>query len=249
MRRAVHAEWTKLRTVGGTGWLLFGTVAVTVLLSALAAAGTDCGGAGAGCGGRDTTRIGLTGVYLGQAVVAVLAVLTISGEYGTGMIRTTLAAIPRRGRVLAAKAVVLSGLVLVSGAVAVGGCLLVTKLLLPVSLTSGPTLRAAGGTVLYLALIGLLGLGAATAVRDSAASIAAVLGLLYAVPVVAQLVTDPSWQRRLQQIEPMPAGLTIQSTLDLPSLPLSPWTGLAVLAAWSTAAMVGGGWVLRARDA
>jgi ABC-2 type transport system permease protein len=110
-------------------------------------------------------------------------------------------------------------------------------------------LRAAAGSVLYLALIALLSLGAATAVRDSAAAIGAVLGLLYLFPLVAAVVTDPHWQRHLEQIGPMSAGLAIQATTGLRSLPLSPWAGLGALAAWAAAALLAGGLLLRLRDA
>ena len=116
MREALHAEWTKLRTAPGTLWLLLAVVALTVALSAGAAAAVRC--PSAGCG-QDPARISLTGIELGQVIVAVLAVLVISGEYGTGMIRTTLAAMPRRTTVLAAKAAILTGLVLAAGTIAV----------------------------------------------------------------------------------------------------------------------------------
>ena len=93
MREALHAEWTKLRTAPGTLWLLLAVVALTVALSAGAAAAVRC--PSAGCG-QDPARISLTGIELGQVIVAVLAVLVISGEYGTGMIRTTLAELDPR---------------------------------------------------------------------------------------------------------------------------------------------------------
>ena len=116
MRDALHAEWTKLRTLASTFWLLLAAAALTVTVSAAAAAATRC--PSGGCA-DDPAKISLTGIYLGQAVVAVLAVMAVSGEYGTGMIRLTLAAMPRRVTVLAAKAAVLTGLVLVTGTVAV----------------------------------------------------------------------------------------------------------------------------------
>ena len=258
MREALHAEWTKLRTAPGTLWLLVAVVALTAALSAAAAAAATC--PSAGCG-QDPAKISLTGIYLGQAVVAVLAVLAISGEYSTGMIRTTLAAMPRRTTVLAAKAAILTGLVLTAGTIAVLGSVLAGRLILPghgftpahgyppLSLADGPVLRAAAGSVLYLALIALLSLGAATTVRDSAAAIGIVLGLLYLFPIIAAVVTDPHWQRHLQQIGPMSAGLEIQATTGLRSLPIGPWAGLGVLAAWAAAALLAGGLLLRLRDA
>ncbi|MDF6044460.1 ABC transporter permease [Streptomyces sp. JH14] len=258
MKQTLHAEWTKLRTVTAPWWLLLATVVSTVAVSAATAAAAQC--APTGCH-QDVVRLSLTGIQLGQTVVVVLAVLMISGEYSTGMMRTTLMATPRRSTVLAAKAVVLTGVVLVAGAVAVLGCLLVAGLILPgngftttqghalLSPADGPTLRAAAGSVLYLVLIALLGLGAATAVRDSAAAVAVVLGLLFVLPILTQLVADPDRHRHLQQIAPMTAGLAVQATVDLDALPVGPWAGLGVLAGWAVAALLGGVLALRLRDA
>jgi ABC-2 type transport system permease protein len=258
MREALHAEWTKLRTAPATIWLLPAVIALTVALSVAAAAAVRC--PSAGCG-QDPAKISLTGIQLGQAVVAVVAVLAISGEYSTGMIRTTLTAMPSRTTVLAAKAATLTSLVLTAGTIAVLASVLVGRLILPghgltpahgyppLSLGDGPVLRAAAGSVLYLALIALLSLGTATAVRDPAAAIGAVLGLLYLFPITATAVTNPHWQRHLEQIGPMSAGLAIQATTGLRNLPLSPWTGLGVLAAWATAALLTGGLLLQLRDA
>ena len=222
-----------------------------------AAAAVTC--PAAGCG-QDPAKIALSGIYLSQAVVAILAVLAITGEYSSGMIRTTLTAMPRRMTVLAAKAVVVTGLALAAGAVGVLASLLAGRLILPghgftrahgyppLSLDGGPDLRAAAGSVLYLALIALLALGVATAVRDAAVSIGLVLGLLYLFPVIASAL-NPHWSRHLEQIGPMIAGESIQATADLRSLPLTPWQGLGVLALWAAGALIIGGLALRLRDA
>jgi ABC-2 type transport system permease protein len=258
MRPALHAEWTKIRTVASPLWLLLGMIAATVAVSAGAASVVTC--TSAGCGG-DLTKLSLVGVMLGEALAAILAVLVISGEYSSGMIRTTLTAMPHRATLLAAKAVTLTGVVAVAGTTAVLGSLLAGRLILPrhgftatrgypaLSLTDGPTLRATAGSILYLTLIALLGLGIAAIVRNSAASIGVILGLLYLLPILSQVIGDPHWQRLLQQIGPMSAGLTIQATTDLHSLPLSPWAGLGVTAGWAAAALVAGGLLLRIRDA
>jgi ABC-2 type transport system permease protein len=257
LREALHAEWTKLRTVPGTIWLLIAVVTATAALGVVADAAANCPAGGCQL---DLAKTSLTGIYLSQAIVAILAVQAISGEYSNGMIRTTITAIPRRTTVLAAKALILSGLVLAAGTVAVACSVLAGRLILPghgfttahgyppLSLSDGPVLRAAAGTVLYLALIALLSLGVATAVRNSAAAIGVVLGLLYLIPIIAT-VAGPHLQRHLQQIAPMTAGLAIQATTGLRSLPISPWAGLGVLAAWAAAALLAGGLLLRFRDA
>jgi ABC-2 type transport system permease protein len=209
----------------------------------------------------DTTKLSLTGIQAGQAVVAVLAVLTVSSEYSTGLIRVTFSALPRRSAVLAAKAAIVGGLVLAAEAVAVAGSLLAGRLLLPghgftaargfalLSLAHGPTLRAAAGSVLYLALIALLSLGCATMIRDSAVAIGVVLGLLYLAPIVAAVLASPLWQHRVERYAPTTAGLAIQATTGVRSLAISPWGGLGVLAAWAAAALLAGGLALRIRDA
>ncbi|HEX6359016.1 ABC transporter permease [Actinophytocola sp.] len=246
MRLALHAEWTKTRTVAGPRWLLLGTIAVTVAMSAAVTA--TCGAAR--CGG-DATKLSLTGAVFGQALVAILGVHVITDEYGSGMIRTTLAAIPNRTTALVAKAVTLTGCVTAAGTVAVLGSLLVGRLTLPGHGYAAMflVLRATVGSILYLALIALFSLGIATIVRDAATSIGVVLGLLYLVPILATVIGSPFWQRVLEQIAPMSAGLAIQATTDLHSLPISPWAGLGVTAAWATAALTTAGLLLRRRDA
>ena len=255
---AVHAEWTKLRTLPGTGWLLLAAAALTAAVSAIAANAVGCP---AGICQIDPAKVSLTGIYLGQAVVAIVAVTVVSGEYSTGMIRLTLAATPRRWRVLAAKAAVVSAVTLITGAVAVLTSVLAGGLLLgrhgiaaahgyqALSLGSGPVLRAATGSVLYLALIALLSLGVAAAVRDSAVAIGVVLALLFLFPIVSNVITSPGWHRHLEQLSPMTAGLYVQATTNLRSLPLTPWQGLGVLAAWAAGAMLAGALLLRFRDA
>jgi ABC-2 type transport system permease protein len=258
MKTALHAEWTKLRTVAGPGWLLVAAIVLTAVVGGLAANAISCPGGGCQV---DPAKVSLTGIYLGQAIVAIVAVTAVSGEYSTGMIRLTLAATPRRWQVLAAKAAVVGTATLVTGAVAVLASVLAGRLLLDghgidaahgyaaFSLASGPVLRAAAGSVLYLALIALLSLGIASAVRDSAVAIGVVLGLLYLFPIIAGVIGDADWKRHLDQISPMVAGMYIQATTDLRSLPLTPWQGLGVLAAWAAGALLAGGLLLHLRDA
>ncbi|HXB48775.1 MAG TPA: ABC transporter permease [Streptosporangiaceae bacterium] len=257
---ALRAEWTKLRTVPGTAWILTVICVLTVAVGAATAAATRCG-AGTRCA-IDPTKVSLTGIEVGQAVVAVLAVLLISGEYSTGMIHTTFTAMPRRWMVLAAKAAVLTGVVLAPAVVAVAGSLAAGRLILTgngittahgfavVSLDHGPTVRAAAGSVVYLALIGLLSLGIATIVRDSAVATGAVLGMLYVPPIVALFLGgEPTWQRWIERYTPTNAGLAIVNTTGVHNMVISPWAGLGVLAAWAAAVLLAAGMLLRLRDA
>ncbi len=127
LREALHAEWTKLRTVPSTAWLLLTAIVLTVGIGTLATVVEKCP---ASCA-QDTTKLSLTGILLGQAAVAVLAVLVMTGEYSSGMIRITLTAVPRRATALAAKAIILVGVVLAVGAVAVLGSVLAAHFILP----------------------------------------------------------------------------------------------------------------------
>ncbi|GAA1583084.1 ABC transporter permease subunit [Kribbella sancticallisti] len=258
----MHAEWTKLRTVRSTAWLVLAVVAaiVTVAVMATGSVSTSRCPSPAECF-EDTTKLSLTGVWLGQIAVVVLAVLTISGEYGDRLIQTTLTANPRRLTVLLTKATVVTGMVLAASTLGVLGSLLAGRILLPgngftaangyppLSLADGSTARAAAGTVLYLGLIALLSLGIATVVRDTAGAIISVLTLLYIFPLIAELVADPQWHERLQKLAPMTAGLSIQATTGLDRLAIGPWPGLGVLAGYATGAMLLGLAVFKLRDA
>jgi hypothetical protein len=153
---------------------------------------------------------------------------------------------PLRRRALASKAAALALLTAATGAVAITAALWTARLILPVQ---GPALRATAGSVLILTLVALLGLALATLLRDTAGGITVGLGLLYVVPLLADLVHSPTWQHRLQRWTPMPAALSIQATKNLDRLPIAPWPGLGVLAAYAAGLLALGGVLFRTRDA
>jgi ABC-2 type transport system permease protein len=254
--QALHAERTKLRTVAGPAWLLAAAIALTVAVGAAAASAAQCQSATCGI---DPAKVSFTGIYLSQAAVAVAGVLAVGNEYSTGMITLSLTAMPRRLTWFFAKAGVLTAPVLIASALAVAGSALAGLLILPgrgitpahgyASLTAGTDLRAAAGAVLYLTLIALLSLGGATAVRDSAAAIGLVLGLLYLFPIIASFVSDGTLARRLQQIGPLSAGLDVKATIAVNSLPLTPGQGLGVIALCTAGTLLLGALALKSRDA
>jgi ABC-2 type transport system permease protein len=258
----MHAEWTKLRTVRSTGWLVLAMVAAIITVAIMATGSIDT----SHCPSpvecfEDTTKLSLTGVWLGQITVVVLAVLAITSEYGDRVIQSTLTANPRRVMVLLTKSAVVTLTVFAASTLGVLGSLLAGRILLPgngfsaangyppLSLANGSTARAAGGTVLYLGLIALLSLGIGTAVRDTAGAIITVLSVLYIFPIIAGLISDPQWHERLQKFAPMTAGLSIQATTGLDRLAIGPWPGLGVLAGYATGAMLLGLLVFKLRDA
>jgi len=254
VRRAIRAEWAKAWSDPATPWLLAALVVLTMAVSGVTIGTARC--PAAACG-QDPARLGLAGVYLGQAVAALAGVLALGGEYATGMIHVTLTAIPRR-RLLVAKALVLAGPVLVASALALGAAMLAGTIVLPghgftaghgYDLAGWATARAWCCATVYLTLVAVLGLGVAAVVRDSAVAIGVVLGLLYLFPIAAMAIGDQAVARRLDQIGPMSAGLDSQTTIDLHGLPLAPWAGLGVVALWAAGVIAAGGVLLWLRDA
>jgi len=260
---ALHAEWTKLRTLPGTFWLLAALAVLTIAVSTAASAAYGCtpGFCSAADTGTDPAKVALAGLYLGQVLAASVGVLAVGGEYGSGMIRVTLAALPRRLVMLSAKAVVVTGVVLVASVAGVLGSYVAGRALLPghglsaangylvLSLGNGTDLRAFSCAVLYLVLIALMALGVTTAVRNSGAAIGIVLGLLFMFPIVTAVLPDHTLARHLNQVSPMQAGSYSQATVGLHALPLTPWQGLGVVALWAAGTLILGGLALRFRDA
>jgi ABC-2 type transport system permease protein len=239
VRAALRAEWTKLRTVPDAAVALPLIALLTVAVSVGASTASSA----------DVVRSSLIGVELGQAAVAVWGVQILAGEYGSGLITATFTALPRRLDVLAAKAVYL-----LAGVLAVGVPSIVISVLAGhglatgyPALSSGAVLRAGFGAVAYLGIIALVGLGVGALVRSPVAGTGMVLGLLLAPTVVMSLL-KPDWQRWVYKLSPSTAGQTIQSTVDLKGLPIGPWAGLAVAAAWAILVLGAGALTIRARD-
>lgn len=249
MTDALRAEWTKFRTVPGSAWTVAAAIVVTVALGAVAVAVTTASSATV----ADPTKLTLTGIELGQVVLAVLAVTVIAGEYATGVIGITLTAVPRRSTVLGAKAIVVGGVSLAASGLAVAGSLVAGWVLLAdgarPSIADGPTARALAGSVVYLTLVSLMGLGIATAVRDAASAVGIVFAALYLFPILAGVVNDPVWEQRIRRLAPRTAGQAIQTTVGAADLPIGPWAGLAVVTGWAIAALAIGAVVLEHRDA
>jgi ABC-2 type transport system permease protein len=250
---AVRAEWVKLRSVASTYWLLVATVVGTVGVGVLMTVTLDRHHCEAPCA-RDTVLLSLYGVRLGQVAVAVLAVLAVAGEWSTGTIRPTVAAMPRRTLALLAKLAALTATVLVAGAAAVGGALLAGAYIVPrrgfpaLPMDHEPGVRAGVGSVLYLALIALLAAGIALIVRDTGGAIGAVLTVLFVVPLLASFAADEKWAHRLHRWGPMDAGLAVQVTRHLHTPDIGPWAGLGVLAMYAAGALLIGTVLLERRD-
>jgi ABC-2 type transport system permease protein len=252
---AGSSEWIKIRTLRSTWWTLLATVlfvaGLGTLFSAVHAHQFNNGNIDFELI-RDPTQVSLRGIFLGQLAIGVLGVLAISGEYTTGMIRASLTALPRRWPVLAAKAAVLGGLIFVVAEAATFAAFLLGQAALAsthvqASLSTPGALRACFGAGVYLTIIGLMGVGLGFILRTTAGGIATLVGVVLILPLLAQALPSP-YAGDVTKYLPLSAGTQIIST-NLDSGSLSPWAGIGVAALYAVAALVGGLYVLRRRDA
>jgi ABC-2 type transport system permease protein len=259
---ALRSEWLKLRTVRSTGLSLLALAGVSVLFSAFACSESHTEGGRPGMpGDTDIVLHSLTGIWFGQIAAAVLGVLVITSEYGTRMIRTTLAASPRRRTVLAAKGTVAGAVVLVAGLGTSVACFLVGQPILrgngftyengypAASLGNLETFRAVAGSGLYLGALAAFSLGVGVILRHTAGAITAVLALVLA-PVIAINFLPEHVAEPLEKYSLMGAGLSIQQTVEGPdSIPLGPGEGLAIVGAYAAVSLLVGLWAFSRRDA
>jgi ABC-type transport system involved in multi-copper enzyme maturation permease subunit len=187
MSGLLASEWTKLRTVRSTIWTLGMTVFIGLAASAIAAAETRAHWATMSAANKATfhpIETSLVGLYLGGTLLlGILGILVVSSEYGTGTIRATLSAAPRRPMVLAAKVLVFGAVSLVVAEVtALAGFLLGQALLISpanhATLSSPGALRAVAGIGLFLCVVGLFALGIAVVARHTAGAIGAYVAVV-----------------------------------------------------------------------
>jgi hypothetical protein len=260
-RRALRAEWTKLRSVRSTTWTTLAVVAINVGLTAFLAtkSGTDANTAGGGPGDDDVVVNGLRGAWVGQAAMVALGVVAATSEFATRTIRSTFAAMPRRGRAFASKVAVVGAIALAVGSVASVISFVIAQPLLHeggynppayphVTLAEPIAIRAVAGTGLYLGLLAVFAVGVGTIVRHTAAAMTTVVGLVLVPTVVMESFPRSGIRDLLQHFVPS-SGLSIQITApayDTP--PFGPWGGLGVTAAWTVVALLVAAWSIRVRD-
>jgi ABC-2 type transport system permease protein len=250
-----RAEWTKMRSVRSTMWTLLVTIALAIGFGALVGVSQMNSWETLEPDLRarfDPTSFSLSGLFLAQIAVGVLGVLLITSEYTTGQIRATLAATPQRLTVLGAKATTFVAVVFVIGLVSsfsaffVGQAILSTKGV-GASIADPGVLRAVIGGALYLAAVGLLGLGLGTILRRTAGAISALVGVLVIVPLVAGFF-PASWNESVGKFFPARAGMAVFNVVPDPTS-LSPWVGFSVLVAYAALSLIVGGMLLARRDA
>jgi ABC-2 type transport system permease protein len=250
----LRSEFTKIRSVRSTYWSLLVLVVVTIGVGALASWGAASHANQLGPG-FDPTRQSLFGLIIGQLIISVLGALAITSEYGTGMIRTSLTAMPRRGTVVAAKGVVFGLVALVTGLVASFGAFFLGQALMSgkhidATLSQPNVLRAVIGGALFLTVCGLLAFGLGLILRHTAAAISAAVGMLFVLFVLVQFLPQ-SWQNTVDKWVPFNAGGQIwRQHAGLPSEHMfSAWTGFGVFCAYAAIAIIGGLILFRKRDA
>jgi ABC-2 type transport system permease protein len=252
--RVVRSEWTKLRSLPSTAWSLLAAVALIVGVGALYSLlrvtrpPTDP----AAVASFDPAAVSLTGVQLAELAIGVLGVLLVAGEYATGTIRVSLAAVPRRLPVLWGKAVVVGLTTLVLCLPAALAAFLIGQSILSaerldVSLSHPGVARAVLGSALYLGAVGLLGLGLGALLRSTAAAVAGLFGVLFAPQLLAGFL-PAAWSDRVYPYLPVPAGVAVTAVRPDPAA-LAPWSGFALFCLYVAVVLALAAWRLRRRDA
>jgi ABC-type transport system involved in multi-copper enzyme maturation permease subunit len=235
-RRVVHSEWTKFRSLRSSRWTLLVAVVLTIGIGALFSAVTANQYHTFSLAQRlsfhpiSTT---LNGTLFAQLAIGVLGVLVMSGEYSTGMIRSSLTVVPKRLPVLWAKVAVFASVVFVTMLVVdLASFLLGQSLLsshhLNVALSSPGALRSVVGAALYATVVGVIGISLGTLLRNTAAGISVLVAALFVIPPVADLLPS-SWTSHFVQYLPSNAGEVMFGGVRDLSHALSPWTGFGVL--------------------
>jgi ABC-2 type transport system permease protein len=249
----LRSEARKLATVRSTFWALAAVAVSNVAVAVLLAIFLPGHMSAQQKTTIDSVRVSLGGLHLSQVAIGVIGVLAVTGEYGTGMIRASLAAVPQRRLLLAAKTAVFTVAALITATASCLAAYYAFQALLPAgdamrtSLSDPGVLRAVAGAGLYLTALGLLGLGLGAVLRSSAGAIATLLGLLF-VPTLLAALLPQSWQDSIGGYLPMNAGEAIL-TIHRQAGTLQPWTGLGVFCLYAAAALTAGFMLITRRDA
>ena len=250
----LRSEWTKLRSLRSTMWSLAVAVLLIIGMAALVTAVTAAEWQQMEQGDREqaaTPRITVFGAYLAQLAVGVLGVLLISGEYATGMIRATMAAVPKRLPALFAKVAVFAvvtyvvmQLALLAAFLIGGGLLRSTGISL--SFDQPNAMRVLVGAALYLTAVGVFGMALGTLLRHSAGAISTLVGILLVLPILANFLPG-SWGQNVQKFLPGEAGSQVLNTEQFGDA-LAPWTGFGVFVAYVAATLLVAAVLLKRRD-
>jgi ABC-2 type transport system permease protein len=254
-RRVVRSEWTKLWSLRSTRWSLLvsvvGMAGLGILVSAVQMAHWNQMHADDRAS-FDPVDVSLGGWHIAQLAIGVLGVLLITGEYSTGQIRSTFAAVPRRLPVLWAKAGVYATITFVLMLASAFVAFLVSQPILTqhhvdTSLSSPHVLRAVFGAALFLTATGLFGLSLGALVRNTAGGIATFAGLMFVLPGLSAILPN-SWGNSIDPYLPLSAGTDILTTHH-DATQLGPWTGFALFVGYAFLALALSAYLLVRRDA
>ncbi|MDX3002014.1 ABC transporter permease [Kribbella solani] len=238
----LHAEWIKLRSLRSTWYTLACLFGFGLGITALSTSGAHAQyweGTAADRASWDPTGNSLKTYIVAQLVVGVLGILVVTSEFATGLIQTTLAATPRRNRLLAAKAVTATAIAAVAGQVLTFASFLLGQAVLAghgvpsAHLGDHGVLPAIVGGGLYLAAIALLAVGLGTILRATAGGLATLVGIVFLIPALAGLF--PSWLQGILDFWPSRGAAAIFATVPDPDFP-HPWLNLGGL--WLGVAVV-----------
>ncbi|MCK9895733.1 ABC transporter permease [Frankia sp. AgB32] len=253
--RVLRSEWTKLRSLRSTLFSLLAAIVFVVGLGCLISwARADHWNQESPLERLtfDPTSVSLSGVFLAQLAIGVLGVLTFSGEYGTGMIRATLTAVPHRLPVLWAKAAVFAVVTFVLMTISAFAAFFLGQAMLSsrhIETTLGHpgVLTAVLGGGLYLTVVGLLGVGLGALIRSTAGGIATLFGVLLVLPLIVHFLPS-NWSTNIDPYLPSSAGQAILAVVPDPTS-MAPWNGFALFCGYAAALLAGAAVALRRRDA
>ncbi|MFF7443299.1 ABC transporter permease [Streptomyces sp. NPDC008122] len=252
----LQSEWTKIRTVSSTVWTLASAFLVTVAMGAGLSALTNATFDDMRAVERatfDPTLISFSGMILGQLAMVVFGVLVVGTEYSSGMIRTSLAAVPQRATFLFSKITVAGGLAFLVGLATSFVTFFLGQALLGghrASIGDDNVLRAVIGAGLYMGLIALFSMGVAAMLRSSMLSLGILVPFLL---LVSNILSAVPKAKEVAQYFPDQAGSkvmrVIPDAMNSEKAPYGPWGGLGIMALWVLASLLGGYLVLKKRDA
>lgn len=251
--RVLRSEWTKIRSVSSTGWTLSVAVVVTIGIGMLISALTRNEYDTMPIRERltlDPTFVSFAGMTLGQLAMIVFGVLVVTNEYSTGMIRVSLAAVPRRGTFLFGKIAVAGALALVVGMITSFATFFLGQAMLGpyrAGLGDPGVLRAVVGGGLYLTLIAVFSMGVAAMLRSPLLSLGILMPFFF---LISNILAAVDSTKKAGRFLPDQAGSRImQAVPRADEAPYGPWGGLGIMALWVIAALAGGYALLRRRDA
>jgi ABC-2 type transport system permease protein len=251
-RRVLRSEWSKLWTLRST-WITLGlSLVFFIAFAAISASTYKTGSRGPGADAKNGIDLALGGLDFAQLAIGVLGVLVVAGEYSTGMIRSTLAAVPKRLPVLWSKAATYGAVALIVATFgAFAGFLASSPALhgtgMALNLSSAGVLRSLFGAGLYLALVGVLGVALGALVRSVAGGIGLLVGMLILMPLLTDLL-PASLKHDVTPYLPGNAGGSMFA-LHQAANTLSPAAGLAVFTGWVAVMLAAGAWRLKRSDA